>query len=101
MNNDPYLEVKPPPSTQQHYQQPQQQINYSPKSRAAYIVLALFFGCLGIHNFYGGFVGRGITQLLIFFFGWIMCFIPNIIVLFWSLIEAICQTHDACGNRFI
>ena len=36
-----------------------------PKSRIAYIMLGIFFGALGIHNFYAGFIGRGISQLCI------------------------------------
>ena len=36
-----------------------------PKSRIAYIMLGIFFGSLGIHNFYAGFIARGIFQLCI------------------------------------
>lgn len=35
------------------------------KSRTVYIVLALFFGCLGVHNFYAGRNGEGVAQLLL------------------------------------
>ena len=36
-----------------------------PKSRSAYVLLAFFFGGLGIHNFYAGRTGMAIAQLLI------------------------------------
>ena len=35
------------------------------KSRNIYQLLALFLGGLGIHNFYAGYIGRGIVQLLL------------------------------------
>ena len=35
------------------------------KSQLIYVVLALFFGALGIHNFYANRWGRGLTQLLL------------------------------------
>jgi TM2 domain-containing membrane protein YozV len=34
-------------------------------SRLVYIVLAIFLGTLGIHNFVAGLTGRGWTQLII------------------------------------
>jgi len=36
----------------------------SPKSRAAVILLAFFFGMLGVHRFYVGKIGTGILMLL-------------------------------------
>ena len=35
-----------------------------PKSRLAYILLAILLGTLGIHNFFAGYTGKGIAQLL-------------------------------------
>ncbi len=43
----------------------------SPKSRLAALLLGIFLGGLGIHNFYLGRIGRGIGQLIISVFGWI------------------------------
>ena len=70
------------------------------KSRGLYIVLGLFLGGLGIHNFYAGYNGKGIAQLLIFLFGWLVLFIPNLIVLIWVLIEICTVKEDAAGNIF-
>jgi TM2 domain-containing membrane protein YozV len=70
----------------------------SPKSRGAYIVLGLFLGCFGIHNFYAGYVGRGIAQLLItLFLGWLV--IGFFITGLWALIEIISVNTDAHGLR--
>ncbi len=69
-----------------------------PKSRVAYVLLGIFLGGLGIHNFYAGYVGRAIAQLLItLFIGWLI--VPLIIVFIWVIIEVIAMTHDARGVR--
>jgi TM2 domain-containing membrane protein YozV len=71
----------------------------STKSRVAFILLGLFLGCLGIHNFYAGYTGKGIAQLLItLFLGWLFglgIFITGI----WALIEIIAVSTDAQGLR--
>lgn len=78
---------------------PVQQVGVYPKSRVAYILLGLFLGGLGIHNFYAGYAGRGIAQLLIsLFIGWLI--IPLIAVGIWVLIEICTVTADAQGVRF-
>ena len=67
---------------------------YPPKSRITYIILALLFGTLGIHNFYAKRTGCGITQLLltILSFGFLA-----VISALWSLIEILAVDSD--GNR--
>jgi len=35
-----------------------------PKSRVLYLILALFFGVFGTHNFYAGYYGKGAAQLI-------------------------------------
>jgi TM2 domain-containing membrane protein YozV len=68
------------------------------KSRGVYIILGLFFGCLGIHNFYAGHYGRGAAQLVItILLGWAI--IGLVITVFWSLIEIISETQDGDGQR--
>lgn len=47
--------------------------NASPKSRMVTVLLAFFFGCLGVHRFYIGSYGMGILYLFtcgLFCFGW-------------------------------
>lgn len=71
-----------------------------PKSRAAYVLLGLFLGGLGIHNFYAGYTGRAVAQLLIVLLGWWILFIPVLIVWLWVLIEVITVSRDARGIAF-
>lgn len=69
-----------------------------PKSRGVYIVLGLFFGGLGIHNFYAGRIGSGIAQLLIMIFTfWLI--IPIFAIWLWVLIEVIAVDTDGQGRR--
>jgi TM2 domain-containing membrane protein YozV len=71
----------------------------SQKSRVAYILLGLFLGGLGIHNFYAGYTGRAVAQLLITLLtGWLI--VPILIVGIWVLIEVITVTSDAQGLPF-
>ena len=48
------------------------------KSRAAYIVFALFFGGIGIHDFYAGFVGKGLLKIIISFLGWFLFLVGGV-----------------------
>jgi TM2 domain-containing membrane protein YozV len=108
------------PQQQQSYQQPQYQQQYqqqqsistynqqplviqpiiisSSKSRVAFILLGLFLGGLGIHNFYAGYSGKGITQLLLNLFLFWTIVVP-IGVGIWVLIEVITVNTDSYGNR--
>ena len=66
-----------------------------PKSRVTYILLGLFLGALGVHNFYAGRTGIAVAQLLICFTG-IGAFITGI----WALIDIIVVTADGKGVPF-
>jgi TM2 domain-containing membrane protein YozV len=69
----------------------------SAKSRGVYIILGLFLGCLGIHNFYAGYHGRGAAQLIItLLLGWVI--IGLVITALWALIEICTITCDAAGD---
>lgn len=77
---------------------PQQQVMVVAKSRGAFVALGLFLGGLGIHNFYAGYIGRAVTQLLIFFvLGWLI--FPLAALWLWSLIEVIAVDKDATGVK--
>jgi len=66
--------------------------------RVVYILLGIFLGALGIHNFVAGHHGRGVAQLLITIFtGWLI--IPLFAVWIWVIVEIITTTHDADGVR--
>lgn len=77
---------------------PAQQI-VTARSRVTYVLLGLFLGCLGVHNFYAGYSGKGVAQLLItIFLGWVFglgVFITGV----WALIEIIVVSTDAQGIR--
>lgn len=69
------------------------------KDRIAYILLGIFLGVLGVHNFFAGYTGRGIAQLLITIFtGWL--FVPLLIVWIWVIVEVCTVTKDAQGTPF-
>jgi len=71
----------------------------SGKSRTAYVVLGIFLGTLGIHNFYSGYSGKGIAQLLITILtGWLI--VPLLGVWIWNLVEICTVSVDAQGNAF-
>lgn len=71
-----------------------------PKSRAAYIIIGLLIGALGIHNFYAGHHGRGVAQLLITLLGGWLCF-PVVIVWVWVIIEVIATDTDGLGRKMV
>jgi TM2 domain-containing membrane protein YozV len=71
----------------------------SDKSRVGYILLGLFLGCFGVHNFYAGYTNKGVAQLLITVLaGWLV--IPLFAVCLWVLVEICTVAHDAQGRPF-
>jgi TM2 domain-containing membrane protein YozV len=70
----------------------------TPKSRGLFIILGLFLGCLGVHNFYAGYYAKGAVQVAItLVLGWII--VGFVITALWALIEIITVTADADGQR--
>lgn len=69
----------------------------APTSRTVYILVAIFLGYLGIHNFIAGYKGKGLAQLLITLLSF---FIFAIFVWIWAVIEAIVVKEDANGQDF-
>ncbi|BDR58121.1 TM2 domain-containing protein [Xylocopilactobacillus apicola] len=64
-------------------------------NKTIYILLALFFGGLGIHKFYAGFIGKGVLYLV---FSW--TFIPGIIA-FCTFIKAAITPPDDNGFLYL
>lgn len=62
-----------------------------------HLILAIFLGCFGVHNFYAGYTLRGIAKLLITLlsFGFL-----SIVSLVWAIIEAVTMENDANGQPF-
>jgi len=70
------------------------------RNRAIYILLALFLGIFGAHNFYAGYQGRAICQLLItLLLGWLL--IGVMITGLWALVEMITVETDASGVQMV
>jgi TM2 domain-containing membrane protein YozV len=82
------------------------------KNRGAYILLGLFFGGFGLHNFYIGNHTRGVIQLLItligiplsLLIGFIVWLLPIAVILLyslWIIIEVIVTDTDAYNRKLI
>jgi TM2 domain-containing membrane protein YozV len=69
-----------------------------PKSRIGFILLGIFLGSLGAHNFYAGYTKRGVWQLsisvLTFFYGSIVSWI-------WAIVEVCTVDRDARNITFV
>lgn len=70
------------------------------KSKLVAGLLGIFLGCFGVHNFYLGFTGKAVAQLLITV---LTCFAGSTISGIWGLIEGIMLLvgkveTDAKGN---
>jgi len=66
------------------------------KDRIAYILLGVFLGVLGVHNFFAGYTSRGVAQLRITILaGWLI--IPLVAVWIWVIVEICTVTQDAQG----
>ena len=66
---------QPPTYAQQTYYQATQQqpgYGYAQKSKIVAGLLGLFLGTLGVHNFYLGYTGKAVAQLLLTLIGWII-----------------------------
>ena len=79
--------------------------SYYPKSRLCFVVLGLFFGGLGLHNFYIGRSDVACVQLLLNLVG-----IATICVTFgllnlgigvWVLVEVVTIDRDVYGHRLV
>jgi len=72
----------------------------SDKSRVAYILLGVFPGGLGIHNFYAGYIGKAVAQLLITVFTfWLV--VPLVAVWIWVIVEVCTVKTDGKGRPMV
>ncbi|MBE6448276.1 MAG: TM2 domain-containing protein [Alphaproteobacteria bacterium] len=72
----------------------------TPKNGVIYIVLAFFLGALGFHNFYAGYWGRGLAQLILTLIAPWFLYIPLLFVAFWALLELLFVGKDSKGRSF-
>ena len=92
------------PNYTQQYNQPYEQpaynttytvpLGYPQKSRIAAALLAFLFGVFGVHNFYLGYTGKGVAQLLLSTIGIILCRLGPIITFIWCIYEGIQLLKD-------
>jgi TM2 domain-containing membrane protein YozV len=67
------------------------------RSRLTYILLGVFLGAFGGHNFYAGYIKRAIAQLLITV---LTCFWGALISWIWAIVEICIVTQDDDGVAF-
>ena len=78
-------------------QEPRHQLVKHAKSRGVFVILGLFFGLLGVHNFYIGRFGVGAAQLLITcILGWFI--VGLVITAIWSVADLFMVTTDGSGD---
>jgi hypothetical protein len=79
------------------YPQPAYALARSPKSRTTFIVLGVFLGMLGAHNFYAGYTSRAVGQLCVSVLtaGW-----GAVVSWVWALVEICIVDKDSLGIQF-
>lgn len=93
--------VAPPasayPQAQPPYMTPAAMYGQAQKSRTTYILLGIFLGGLGIHNFYAGYTGKAVGQLCltVLTLGYLA-----LISWIWAIIEICIVTKDSTGLEF-
>ena len=97
----PHTNQPPTYAQQTYYQATQQQpgYGYAQKSKIVAGLLGLFLGTLGVHNFYLGYTGKAVAQLLLTLIGWIILIGP-IISGIWALIEAVLILCSSYGSNW-
>ncbi|MEO6802494.1 MAG: NINE protein [Granulicella sp.] len=65
-----------------------------PKSRVAFVLLAVFLGSFGAHNFYAGYTKKAVIQLCVTV---CTCFWASIVTWIWAIVEACTVMRDDDG----
>lgn len=68
------------------------------RSRTSYVLLGVFLGALGVHNFYAGYTKRAVGQLLLTLFSF---FFLSWIAWIWAVVEVCIVKQDGDGTAFI
>ena len=76
--------------------------NEKPQARNGiiYIILAFFFGALGLHNFYAGYWGRALSQLCLTLIAPWFLYIPLLFTAVWALLDLLFVGKSAKGVAF-
>jgi TM2 domain-containing membrane protein YozV len=69
-----------------------------PKTRVVFVLLGIFLGALGIHNFYAGYIKKAALQLCLTLLtlGW-----GAVVSWPWAIIEICVINKDADGMQFV
>jgi hypothetical protein len=94
----------PPPSNVRGYVAPgsifsdPQELRRPPKTRIAFVLLGIFFGALGVHNFYAGYIKRGVVQacITVLTVGY-----ASVISWIWAIVEVCTVDRDARDIQFL
>jgi TM2 domain-containing membrane protein YozV len=70
---------------------------HPPKSRVTFILLGIFLGALGVHNFYAGYIRKAAAQLCLTLF---TCFYASFVSWIWAIVEVCTVTEDGEGIQF-
>lgn len=65
-----------------------------PKRRVVFVLLAVFLGSFGAHNFYAGYNKKAVVQLMVTLCS---CFYASLITWIWAIVEACTITMDDDG----
>ena len=96
---EPLPAILPGQSAVQSYTASPRPQTAEPKSRVVYVILGIFLGVLGIHNFYAGRTYSGLAQLLTtLLLGWLV--IPVFGIWIWTIVEICTIKCDGDGLRF-
>jgi len=69
-----------------------------PKTRVIFVLLGIFLGIFGAHNFYAGYVKKGTIQLCVTL---LTCFYGAVASWVWAVIEICTINQDAEGTQFV
>lgn len=76
--------------------------NSPPKNYIIFIILAIFLGGLGIHNFYAGYRDRGLAELVLWLvLTCISCGALGLLCWVYVIIDIIYIKQDAAGRPFV
>lgn len=70
------------------------------KNGIIYILLGWFLGTIGLHNFYAGYIWRGVCQLVLTATSWLFLFIPLLFTALWAFLEVMLVNYGANGLFF-
>jgi TM2 domain-containing membrane protein YozV len=69
-----------------------------PKARLTYILLGILLGIFGVHNFYAGYIKRGLVQLGLTL---VTFFYASVVVWIWAVVEVCTVESDNNNINFI